>query len=119
MGHIHSATMIESGRYFTVRIFCANSRPVITLPRCGGKSGSVKHGVIAALVVLSMLSAGACGTSTETKSVHSEQVSKATFKGHWPVIPESGVLTCYPSENARRGRGTRLAAGSHGRFSPN
>jgi hypothetical protein len=31
--------------------------------------------------VLSILSAGACGTSTETKSVHSEQVSKATFKG--------------------------------------
>jgi hypothetical protein len=59
---------------------------------------AVKIFVIAAFVVLTVVSAAGCGTSTDTQFVHSEQVSKSTFKGSWPVIPDSGVLACDSSK---------------------
>jgi hypothetical protein len=41
----------------------------------------------------------ACGDATTTTTttsnlVHSEHVSKSTFKGKWPVAVDSGTLTC-------------------------
>jgi hypothetical protein len=53
---------------------------------------------IAALVALSALSAAACGTSMDAQFVHSEEISKSTFKGTWPAIPDSGVLACDSSK---------------------
>jgi hypothetical protein len=41
----------------------------------------------------------ACATSSDTQFVHSEQISKSTFKGTWPFIPDSGVLACDSSKN--------------------
>ncbi|OBG25295.1 hypothetical protein [Mycobacterium sp. 852002-51057_SCH5723018] len=37
----------------------------------------------------------ACGGDTHTANlVHSEHISKATFKGIWPVSVDGGTLTC-------------------------
>jgi hypothetical protein len=37
----------------------------------------------------------ACGESTNTTNlVHSEHISKTTFKGIWPVSVDGGTLTC-------------------------
>ena len=58
-----------------------------------GKSG------IAAFVVPLVVSAAACGTSTDTQFVHSEQVSKSTFEGTWPLTRDSGVLACDSSKS--------------------
>jgi hypothetical protein len=50
-----------------------------------------------ALVITSGLGATcvACGdTTSSTNLVHSEHVSKATFKGKWPVTADGGTLAC-------------------------
>jgi hypothetical protein len=55
---------------------------------------AVKNLGIAAFVVLSVMSTAACGTRSAGEFVHSERVSKYTFKGTWPIGPDSGVLAC-------------------------
>jgi len=44
------------------------------------------------------VSIAACGMSTDTKYVHSETISRSTFKGTWPFIPDSGLLACDSSK---------------------
>ena len=53
-------------------------------------------GIIAAVLVLLALCATGCGTSVGVQS-HTEEISKSTFKGTWPLIPDSGVLACEDS----------------------
>ena len=53
---------------------------------------------VAAFVVLSSAFVPACGASADPQFVQSEQVSKSTFKGTWPVTPDSGVLACDSSK---------------------
>jgi DNA-binding beta-propeller fold protein YncE len=50
-------------------------------------------GIIATVVVLLALCATGCGTRVGVQS-HTEEISKSTFKGTWPLIPDSGVLAC-------------------------
>jgi len=50
-------------------------------------------GIVATVLVLSALYATACGTSTGAR-FHTEMISKSSFKGTWPPIPDSGVLAC-------------------------
>jgi nicotinamide mononucleotide (NMN) deamidase PncC len=57
--------------------------------------------------------ATACHTSTDANSVHTEEISKSTFKGTWPLIPESGVLAC------RLGAVTFTPAGSNDTYAVN
>jgi len=59
---------------------------------------AIKNSAIAAFVVVSAVSIAACGTSTNTHFVHSENISKSTFKGTSPFIPDSGVLACDSSK---------------------
>jgi len=49
--------------------------------------------IIAMVLVLIPLCATACGNSTRAQS-HTEEISKSTFKGTWPLIPDSGILAC-------------------------
>ena len=53
---------------------------------------AIKNFNVAAFVAALAVSIAACGMSTDTKYVHSETISKSTFKGTWPFIPDSGVL---------------------------
>jgi len=48
--------------------------------------------LIAAVLVFVALYATGCGNSNT--QVHTEKISKSTFKGTWPLIPDSGVLAC-------------------------
>jgi len=50
-------------------------------------------GIIATVLVLSAVCATGCGTSVGVQ-FHTEEISKSTFKGTWPLIPDSGVLAC-------------------------
>src|SRR4029077_19509409 len=50
-------------------------------------------GIIAMVLVLSALYATACSTSSSAQ-FHTEKISKSSFKGTWPLIPDSGVLAC-------------------------
>ncbi len=56
---------------------------------------TAKHvGIIATVLVVVALYATACHTSTDEQSIHTEEISKSTFRGTWPLIPDSGVLAC-------------------------
>src|SRR5271155_2748527 len=57
-------------------------------------------GITAVLIPLTLYAA-ACGsdTNTDAQSIHTEEVSKSTFKGPWPVIPDSGLLACDTSKD--------------------
>ena len=50
-------------------------------------------GITAAVLVLLALCATGCGASVGVQP-HTEEISKSTFKGTWPLIPDSGVLAC-------------------------
>lgn len=56
-------------------------------------------GISATVLVLLALYASACGSSTHTQFIHTEEISKSTFKGKWPLIPDSGVLACDTSKD--------------------
>ena len=53
---------------------------------------------VTAFVVLSSAFVPACGASADPQFVQSEQVTKSTFKGTWPVTADSGVLACDSSK---------------------
>jgi DNA-binding beta-propeller fold protein YncE len=57
-------------------------------------------GITAVLIPLTLYAA-ACGsdTNTDAQFIHTEEVSKSTFKGPWPVIPDSGLLACDTSKD--------------------
>jgi DNA-binding beta-propeller fold protein YncE len=50
-------------------------------------------GITATVLVLLTLHATACSTSNGAQ-FHTEKISKSSFKGTWPLIPDSGVLAC-------------------------
>jgi Protein of unknown function (DUF2511) len=58
---------------------------------------SAKNIGITAVLIPLTLYAAACGS--DAQFIHAEQVSKSTFKGTWPVIPDSGVLACDTSKD--------------------
>jgi serine/threonine-protein kinase len=58
----------------------------------GTRHRGARH-IIAMAFVLLPLFATACGTSTGAQS-HTKEISKSTFKGTWPLIPDSGILAC-------------------------
>jgi hypothetical protein len=50
-----------------------------------------------------LIAAGLTATCTacsagDTSDAHSKHVSKATFKGKWPVTVDSGTLACHPTK---------------------
>jgi len=49
--------------------------------------------IIAMVLALIPLYATGCGNSTGVQ-FHTEEISKSTFKGTWPLIPDSGILAC-------------------------
>jgi DNA-binding beta-propeller fold protein YncE len=55
-------------------------------------------GITTVLIPLTLYAA-ACSGDTNAQFVHAEKVSKSTFKGTWPVIPDSGVLACDTSKD--------------------
>lgn len=57
-----------------------------------------KFGIAVFVVALAISIAGCGSSSTATQFVHSETISKSTFKGTWPFIPDSGVLACDSSK---------------------
>jgi hypothetical protein len=60
---------------------------------------AIRNSGVAAFVAVLEVSIAACGgMSTDAQFVHSETVSKSTFKGTWPFIPDSGVLACDSSK---------------------
>ncbi|WP_375487436.1 hypothetical protein, partial [uncultured Mycobacterium sp.] len=59
---------------------------------------AIKNSGVAAFAGVLAVSIAACGTSTDTQFVHSETISKSTFKGTWPFVPDSGVLACDSSK---------------------
>ncbi|KAA8970488.1 DUF2511 domain-containing protein [Mycobacterium sp.] len=56
--------------------------------------GIVRTVSVALVVVLGALGSAGCRPEKDKQSVHTKTVSKSTFKGVWPLIPESGVLAC-------------------------
>jgi hypothetical protein len=56
--------------------------------------GTAKNIAITAVIVLvTSLSAGCRGDAAK-QPVHAATVSKSTFKGTWPLVPDSGTLAC-------------------------
>jgi DNA-binding beta-propeller fold protein YncE len=68
--------------------------------------------IIAMVLVLIPLYATACGNSTGAQ-FHTEEISKSTFKGTWPLIPDSGILAC------ERGAVTFTPTGSNDTYAMN
>lgn len=57
----------------------------------GRRSSTAKHvGLIASVLALLAF----CGTACGDSDVHTEKISKSTFKGTWPLTLDSGVLAC-------------------------
>lgn len=55
--------------------------------------------LVVATVAVSAAFVGACGVDTAPREIlRSEQLSKSTFAGTWPVVPESGLLACDTSQ---------------------
>ena len=53
------------------------------------------HFVACVIAVGVAATCAACGGDTNsTNLVHSEHISKVTFKGKWPVAPDAGTLAC-------------------------
>jgi hypothetical protein len=60
-------------------------------------SNAKNIGITAVLIPLALYVA-ACGSNANAQFIHTEEVSKSTFKGTWPLIPDSGVLACDTSK---------------------
>lgn len=57
----------------------------------GRSSSTARHvGLIASVLALLAFGGTACGDT----DVHTERISKSTFKGTWPLTLDSGVLSC-------------------------
>lgn len=54
---------------------------------------TTKNIAVSAVVVLVMLFSTAC-RDTDKHSVPAAKVSRSTFKGTWPLVPDSGTLAC-------------------------
>jgi DNA-binding beta-propeller fold protein YncE len=91
---------IAAGRELTQAVRALQDGAKTAIPRGDVERMSTAKniGITATVLVLLALYATACGSSTDTQFIHTEEISKSTFKGTWPLIPGSGVLACDTSK---------------------